>query len=210
MTSMEETPFRLLVVDDDQRLLKTFKRWLCRRGLDAVLVADNAAATAALEASARRECFFDLVLRDYHLQDELGIDLITAIKRWHPAATIAVVSSFLDARVSVEVSFLCDFTVSKPVDEESLGLMLEQVKQARCEQDDHLMTFCKTARLSPRESSVVECAVKHGHNAKQLADLFGCTESTIYTYWHRIFIKTSCSSQRDVMALLARQISRKF
>jgi hypothetical protein len=43
-----------------------------------------------------------------------------------------------------------------------------------------------------------------GQHGKGIATSLSCTESTVSTYWKRIFRKTSCSGQAEVLAALLR------
>lgn len=72
--------------------------------------------------------------------------------------------------------------------------------------DCTLAHFAARYRLSPQESKLVALAVREVPN-KLSADELGCSVCTIRTYWHRIFAKVGCTSQRDVLARLVRLVT---
>jgi DNA-binding CsgD family transcriptional regulator len=64
-----------------------------------------------------------------------------------------------------------------------------------------LERFARVHRLSPQETKLVSLAVHEVPNKQTAGDL-GCSECTVRTYWHRIFAKVGCTSQRDLLARL--------
>jgi DNA-binding CsgD family transcriptional regulator len=60
--------------------------------------------------------------------------------------------------------------------------------------------------LSPQERRLLLAAVD-GVPDKHVADHLGISRSTISTYWNRIFSKTECRSQRDVLAHMLRTLA---
>jgi DNA-binding NarL/FixJ family response regulator len=61
--------------------------------------------------------------------------------------------------------------------------------------------------LSQQEAAVFERAVA-GMNNKGIAVELGLTEGTIQSYWQRIFMKTGCKSQKDVLLKLITHLNR--
>jgi DNA-binding CsgD family transcriptional regulator len=67
-------------------------------------------------------------------------------------------------------------------------------------------SYSNSYNLSPQERRVLLAAVQ-GVADKLVADDLGVSRSTISTYWKRIFGKTQCRSQRDVLAHLLRTLA---
>src|SRR6187431_1223840 len=66
-----------------------------------------------------------------------------------------------------------------------------------------ITVFMRAHRLSPRETRVVDGALRELSNAA-IAKELGCSPSTIRTYWARIFQKLGCSRENHVLARIAR------
>jgi len=65
------------------------------------------------------------------------------------------------------------------------------------ESEDWSHGFCHEFGLSYRESKVLQLSIK-GLTNRELADHMNCAESTIITYWRRIYQKTRCQTRNDV------------
>lgn len=63
--------------------------------------------------------------------------------------------------------------------------------------------FARVHRLSPQEARLVEAAMRELSN-DEIAHEFGCSSSTIRTYWSRILQKVGCSRHHHVFARIAR------
>jgi len=66
-----------------------------------------------------------------------------------------------------------------------------------------ITAFVRAHRLSPRETRVVDGALRELSNTA-IAKELGCSPSTIRTYWARIFQKLGCSRENHVLARIAR------
>ncbi len=89
---------RILVVDDEPRILESLVRLLEQEGCDVFPARDGAAAEALLAAEAP----FDLVLLDVALPGEDGL---TLLRRWtaaHPDLTIVMMSGHGTIEMAVE------------------------------------------------------------------------------------------------------------
>lgn len=69
--------------------------------------------------------------------------------------------------------------------------------------DRYVERYSMLHGLSPQERRLLLAAVD-GLPDKSVADRLGISRSTISTYWNRIFSKTECRSQRDVLAHMLR------
>jgi DNA-binding CsgD family transcriptional regulator len=67
--------------------------------------------------------------------------------------------------------------------------------------------FGKLTRLSPRQLEVVNLAVTGVHR-KQCAAQLACSLKTVEGYWQRIYEKTGCRSEAEVIATFIREAVR--
>lgn len=95
---------------------------------------------------------------------------------------------------------------SGPPIQEPLLRAVDRRRELICECVD---SYSDVHKLSRQEGRVLLAAV-HGVADKKVADELGISRSTISTYWKRIFSKTSCRSQRDVLAHLLRTLAPRL
>jgi two-component system, response regulator RegA len=100
----------VLVVDDDETLLASWRRMIAR---------DRSVATAKDAQAARqlaKEQTFDLAIVDLRLGTSSGIDLIRQLKREQPEATIVLCSGYLSVAAAVAgMQAGADGVVFKPI-----------------------------------------------------------------------------------------------
>jgi two-component system KDP operon response regulator KdpE len=70
---------RILVVDDEEQILRALRRALVARGYEVVTAGDGGDAIAAAEASTP-----DLVVLDLNLPDIYGLEVCRRIRSWSP------------------------------------------------------------------------------------------------------------------------------
>ena len=102
---------RILVVDDEVELLEVLKDTLSMFGYR---VSTATSASEALALIAKDD--FDLVLTDYSMPAQNGIELARAIKRDHPRTKVILCTGYRDLFGSESALDLVDAKVSKPLD----------------------------------------------------------------------------------------------
>lgn len=88
---------RILVIDDDEVFRQTLARAFQRRGIEAVAVADGAAALAALAAGRFDGCVLDL-----KLVGESGLQLLPALLARAPGLAVVMLTGYASIATAVE------------------------------------------------------------------------------------------------------------
>jgi len=191
----EDGTYRVLVVDDDRRILRAVSRVVRGRGWIVGTAATIAAARTQLESGQ-----WDVVLLDLFLQDgERGTDLLPDIASLSPTPAVAIVSGYLDAEKMFRLHQSCEMTVSKPVPGKLLLEIIEFLATKGKERaDGYVVAFCCEKKLSGRETDVFRQGVK-GRRDKQTAEVLGIRRGSVSTYWGRILNKTGYQSRQQMM-----------
>ena len=118
--------YRVLVVDDDPAVLKTYSRLLRRAGFDAVTVADP------LQVLANAPEGIDLMLLDYRMPGIDGLSLLAELRKRECFAPAILVSACLSEDVVSQARLLGVARVlEKPVDARDLrGYVFELLRPA--------------------------------------------------------------------------------
>lgn len=112
----------VLIVDDNETILRLFRRQLTLAGYD---VESASTLAAAREAAAGRR--FDAVLLDLNLPDGSGLDYVGELRQVNPSTAIVVITGHGDVQVAVEAMRRgADNFLTKPVDMEALKLFLSK------------------------------------------------------------------------------------
>ena len=112
----------VLIVDDNEAILRLFRRELVQAGYQVQCAATLAEAREAIEA--RR---YDAVLLDLVLPDGSGLEWVSDLRQACPAAAIVVVTGHGDIPVVVEAMRRgADNFLPKPVDMEALKIFLSK------------------------------------------------------------------------------------
>jgi DNA-binding NarL/FixJ family response regulator len=199
MTSAREggTATRVLLVEDDVGLVRVIVRAMTE--LD--LAVEPSRTLAAAEAALARDRY-DAVILDLWLPDGNGLWLLDTIENEVPSAKVAVLSGFIDGDLAIDLYERVDIVIPKPVDARVLAGVVFRLTN-RDASDSRLNAFCRHYRMSGRESELLGLAAAGVDNAEAAVRL-SCKPATVTTYWRRIFRKTACRSQRDVLAAVLR------
>ena len=129
---MSDIPYRILVVDDEERL-----RQVCRRVLEPLghLVSEAADGRQGLEAVERENP--DLVLVDLMMPLMDGMEFLGAAREKHPDLTFVVITGYATLEKAVEAMKQgADDFLAKPFKPQELRLVVERVlKKVRTVQD---------------------------------------------------------------------------
>lgn len=140
---------RVLLVDDDPVLLRTWSRTLERQGLIVRAVSRISEARETLSAWHRRK--FDYALVDDRLPDGFGLDLVPTLAGLRPAPGYAIVSALHSTERALRAWQNAIVIVPKPVSADSLFGLL-----------GFLDTQRKTRRLRYKRTTHVLEAIRFG------------------------------------------------
>ena len=198
---VRSTPFRVLVVDDDEPLVRQWQRLLKD---DAVLVSVPTfrEGLERTDREAWRADPYDHIFLDLRLPDGDGADLLSRVRDLEPKPAVAVITGLLDAQRTLELRGRCAIAIPKPADGDVLRGILAILERDR-RGGSAVLEFAQMYRLSNQETRLLDAAVQELTN-EQAAEVLGCAHSTVRSYWSRIFEKIGCHSERDVVARLLR------
>lgn len=91
--------YSLLIVDDDEQILKVLARLLADEGYHVSTASDPRAAYSMLRASS-----FDLLITDYRMPEMTGLELIRDARLLHPDLAAILITGFAVPDASVEAA----------------------------------------------------------------------------------------------------------
>lgn len=120
-------PHRVLVVDDEEKILAHCQALLSARGYDVVVSAEPERVLPRLQTES-----YDLILLDIRMPGLEGTDLLPLIKHQHPALPVVLLSAFCDAAEAGHYVSLGAFdVVGKPFSNEQLLDCVARAMQER-------------------------------------------------------------------------------
>jgi DNA-binding NarL/FixJ family response regulator len=142
---------------------------------------------------------FTVVLLDLLLEDGNGDELLDDLNRLRCPPKVAVISANLDAEVVTRFVGRTAAQVPKPCDNVVLVELVRRLANIGTV-EDRIQSFKTKHNLTQRETDMVRHAIA-GRDVRGTADYTGVAESTVACYWQRIFNKTQCHNQRQVVVL---------
>jgi len=123
---------KILIVDDDGELRANIAEILVSAGFQTRQAAGAAEAVKMIQADCP-----DLVIADYMMPEINGMELISSVKKSHPAVKIIMITAFAAIESAVEAMKKgADDYIPKPFKKDALLLSvrknLEEVRFARC------------------------------------------------------------------------------
>ena len=129
--TMNERKRRILIVDDDQAILKSLRDYLSMKGYSV-----ETAKTGKEAIEKSKSQFFNLAILDIKLPDIEGTDLLNKMHETEPRMIRIMLTGFPNMRNAVEsLNKRADAYVVKPVEPKKL---LKLVEQKLGEQDREL------------------------------------------------------------------------
>ena len=193
----------ILIVEDDDLVGAAWRRVLTLDGW-RVARARTLLQAEALLADERYAC--QVALLDLQLPDGDGLELLPLVDRYAPSLALVIVSATYHNQHAIRSLGRCEAVLHKPVEPEALRSVVKSLATMATRRDC-VEAFAARHSLSPTEADVLHHAVA-GMDNNEIAAALGCARGSVTTYWKRIFEKTATNSQRGVLALLLRTMTR--
>ena len=129
---MEHSKKKILIIDDDKSILRTFSRILQKNGYE-IDVAET--GKEAMEKSTNR--LYDLTLIDIRLPDIEGTELLAKMQKMMPRAVKIMITGFPSLETGVKaLDEGADAYLVKPVKPEELLTLIEEKFKNKQEKND--------------------------------------------------------------------------
>lgn len=129
---MEHSKKKILIIDDDKSILRTFSRILQKNGYE-IDVAET--GKEAMEKSTNR--LYDLTLIDIRLPDIEGTELLVKMQKMMPRAVKIMITGFPSLETGVKaLDEGADAYLVKPVKPEELLTLIEEKFKNKQEKND--------------------------------------------------------------------------
>jgi DNA-binding NtrC family response regulator len=124
---------RILVIDDEQSILRTFKLRLTQWGHRVLLASDG---DSGMEMLHKEPC--DVVITDLKMRGLPGEEVVRRIDSEKPGTEVVVITGFATVECAVEVmkSGATDFLV-KPLNFDQVRLVLDKIEKQRSLRDEN-------------------------------------------------------------------------
>ncbi len=215
MTRPDDTPIRLLLVDDHE-VVRLGLRTLFKRIGDIHIVGEAATMHEAIIEAAR--LLPDVILMDINLPDGDGVEACREIRNICPEARVLFLTSFSDdstvlstvfsgasgyllkeANGSVLSCAIRDVAAGKSVlDPLVMGRIRDSLREGLSGSDDH-----PAKKLSSQEGRVL-VLVTEGKTNKEIAAEMGISDKTVKNYLSTVFQKLNVFSRSEAAALYTR------
>ena len=179
--------FQILVVEDEQLILKNLVKKIDRLGLPARVVAQAADGVSAL--ALQEQYLPEIIITDIRLPGMDGLELIYQVQQKYPATKFIVISGYGDfeyAKRAIQLQ-VSDYLL-KPVKEEelckSLSRLILSVQSAHNDLELELQTEGHRAKVELIKSYIQQNYAKD-INVNTIAQRFGYTP----THLPRLFMK---------------------
>lgn len=144
--AMEQTPAKILVIDDEKSVCLTCRRILEEDGyeVDTVLSGIEGMEQARLGD-------YDLVLLDLKMKDINGLEVLENIRRDRPNLTVIIITGYATIQTSVDAIKKGAYNyVPKPFTPEELSLTVSRALKDRCVQCENRSLKKELSRLTTR------------------------------------------------------------
>ncbi len=112
----------LLIVDDEDSICKSLKRYFRVKGFNVQVAHDGKSAIELCQTTPT-----DMVLLDLRLPDIGGLDVLTIIKTTSPGTGVIIITAYGDVETVVKaIQMKADNFVIKPINLEMLGTIVEK------------------------------------------------------------------------------------
>lgn len=182
---MASNGHRLLVIDDDEKLLGVYEGLLSRHGFAVTTCPESTQVLPLLKASA-----FEVALLDIRMPGIEGTDLLPLIKKMHPDLPVILVSAYCDdANAGYYQSLGAFSTIPKPFSHE---ILLDTVSRALNEQERIPLTLTTLSLREGRDhlyrKLIIAALRKTEWNQVKAAELLGVSRHCLIRWMKKLSI----------------------
>ncbi len=176
---------RVLVIDDDEKLLTVYEGLLSRHGFVATTCSDSTQVMPLLKSSA-----FEVVLLDIRMPGLEGADLLPLIKKALPELPVILVSAYCDEASAGYYHALGAFDmITKPFSHEAL---LDTVGRALQQQEQIPLTLTSLSLREGRDllyrKLILAALRRTGWNQVKAAELLGVSRYCLIRWLKKLGI----------------------
>jgi DNA-binding NarL/FixJ family response regulator len=187
----------VLVVDDDEKICRAFRKALQSQGYSVTTATSIKRARAIAEAHHFDVALVDKLFSEHDEKCRDGVDFLKELITRFPTRGV-LVTGYSDSSTAVRTFPF--HVLPKPVRVDDLFDMVRFL----CEKNTRTVAeFCANIKLSARESECLHCGYR-GLTHKATADVLGVKEATVRSTWRNILRKSHFASRHEVIAALAR------
>lgn len=190
---------RVLLVDDEERIRKTWRRALEDEGHELVGCRSIKNATPLLKQE------WDVILLDIYLPDGEGPELLRHMSA-EQVRSVAVFSAYLETRHSVELDRQGVLASAKPTKIPQMMSLIDRIVERRSQMgptsEQRARAWAKRHKLTARQTEVLVLGVR-GMGNDQIAETLGCGGRPIETHWKRISDNTGLRGRAAIVAAVA-------
>ena len=195
---------RLLIVEDDEDMLYTLRRWCSREGYEVHTASDGIEAFEKISAQA-----FDLVVLDLHLPRLSGDEVLSYINTKQPEAQVIILTGYgsMEAAIATLGEHRAFQFLTKPLDDfrilsEALARALAYRRRIRSERRDGPPDAPPVKwSFTPRERDVARLLTR-GMKGPEIAKKLNIKPSTVRNYLNGIYEITHSKHMADAIAKL--------
>ena len=200
---MTDSRFVILLVDDDEGVLKALSRMLSTKGFEVQAFSSATEFLARHDRSVPGCAIFDVSMPDLD-----GIELQEALRARESERPVIFITGVGDIPTSVQAmkAGAVDF-LTKPVKSQQLlaavALAAEKEAQATTSRSELVAIKDRLSKLTPREKEVLTHVIA-GRLNKQIAGDLGTSEKTIKLHRGRMMHKLGVRSVADLVRVAER------
>ncbi len=200
------SPCSLLLVDDEPEILESLRRALRDDGYELLTTTSPVEAMAIL---AQRH--IDVLVSDLRMPDVSGLELVTHVRKNHPAVVRVLLTGFatLDSALEAINEGAVGRYLTKPWDNDELRENIQEVVRgitSSSSGEARTHPALEAADLSPRLRET-GAALLTGASEKQIASQLGLSPHTTHHYVKALYRRFGVSSRAEFMAMV--QVQRK-
>jgi len=114
---------KVLFLDDEESILNTYRRMIRNIDVEGFFAKDSIEAQRILDRNT-----IDLIISDYRLQQETGLDLLRAVRLYNDTVPMIIISGYAQEtfiKNALTTNVIQDYLI-KPVSMQEFGQLIER------------------------------------------------------------------------------------